>query len=244
MLEKDDGVVLKTSRSGETSVILTILSRSRGKLRLMVKGGLSPKNPSRSILAAGNHVEVVYYFKEGRSVYFVKELSLRASPATDRESLEHMAMLLAALELVNAVCYAGSPDPDTLDELIGFIAVGSTAADPLLMFLAFQIRLLQGLGALPDVAHCSRCGDPTSDGWYSGRDGAAYCTRHGDEAAKAVRLSETVVETWIRFASGPLGNCARLVVAPKTRKDLGRMIHWTYTFHVQGYSLPKSLDLI
>jgi hypothetical protein len=28
------------------------------------------------------------------------------------------------------------------------------------------------------------------------------------------------------------------------RKQLGRLVHWTYTYHVQGYHLPRSLNLI
>ena len=45
-------------------------------------------------------------------------------------------------------------------------------------------------------------------------------------------------------ASAALEEVAREKVSPETRKHLGKIVHWTYTFHVQGYSLPKSLNLI
>jgi len=36
----------------------------------------------------------------------------------------------------------------------------------------------------------------------------------------------------------------REAVARGVRKELGRLVHWTYTYHVQGYHLPRSLNLI
>ena len=103
MLVKDEGIVLSVSRSGDTSLGVVFLGRASGKIRLLAKGALSPKYPGRGVLESGNQVEVVYYHKDGYSTFYLKEVSLVASPAAGRESLPHLAANLAALELLSHV---------------------------------------------------------------------------------------------------------------------------------------------
>jgi len=246
MLTKDDGVVLKTARSGETSLIVTMLSRGMGKIRLMAKGVLSSKHPSRGALETGNHLEIVFYYKENRSVYYLRESSLMSRPFPERDSLPHMAARLAAMELLDMVCYPGSADETIVDLAVEY---GRTdrALDPLFLFLAFELRLLVALGANPDLSGCARCGAGVGGGVYGARDGAAFCKSHANEASETqdtLPLSAETLSVVGHCVELPLSFTAREKVSEPTRKQLGKIIHWTYTFHVQGYSLPKSLSLI
>ena len=248
MLEKDEGVVLKTARSGETSLLVTFMSRRRGKIRLMAKGFLSQKHPSRGLLETGNHVEVVYYYKENRSLYYIKEASPLAPTFSARDSLPHLAVYLAAMELLDQVCYPGSADEAIVELAVEYGGIVADAKDPLFLFLAFELRLLAVLGAFPDLTGCAICQRGTDGGTYSARDGASYCREHGQEAAPAapgsLALSAEALALAHRCAGERLKVLAGEGVTKQTRKDLGKIVHWTYTYHVQGYNLPKSLSLI
>jgi DNA repair protein RecO (recombination protein O) len=243
MLRKDDGIVLSTSRSGDTSLLVTFLGRESGKIRLMAKGALSSRNPSRGTLEPGNHVEVVFYFREDRTLYFVKESSLLRAPAHPRDSLPHMAALLAVLELLSLVCYSGGADPDIVELAVECIGA-SNAADPLRVFLAFELRLLALLGVDPALDACAACGKALERGVYDARTGEARCPAHGAGLSDGIALTAAVIEEASRWRDEPLGAIAAGGVDPRARKTLGKILHWTYTFHVQGYSLPKSLNLI
>ena len=83
MLKKDDGVVLRTARSGETSKIVTLLGRGGGKIRLIAKGALSGKSPFRGSLEPGTHLDIVYYHKEGRTLYFLREAHVYSVSRTE-----------------------------------------------------------------------------------------------------------------------------------------------------------------
>ncbi|MEJ2720147.1 MAG: recombination protein O N-terminal domain-containing protein [bacterium] len=63
MIKKDEGVILRSARSGETSKLVTFLGLESGKIRLIAKGALGGKSPFRGVLEPGNHLEIVYYFK-------------------------------------------------------------------------------------------------------------------------------------------------------------------------------------
>jgi recombinational DNA repair protein (RecF pathway) len=60
MLEKDSGVVLGATASGETSRRVVFLGRRFGKIQLMAKGALRRDSPLRGLLEPGYRVEVVF----------------------------------------------------------------------------------------------------------------------------------------------------------------------------------------
>jgi recombinational DNA repair protein (RecF pathway) len=155
-----------------------------------------------------------------------------------------MAANLAALELLNQVCVPqASIDSELVDTAAAFLA-SPPAHDPLFLFLAFQIKLLGALGVAPDTVDCVRCGERPDDGIYSPRDGVSFCAEHGTQVPEAVQLSRAIVDAAERAAAQPFDVLAHEAVARGVRKELGRLVHWTYTYHVQGYHLPRSLNLI
>jgi len=243
MLEKDEGIVLAASRSGDTSLRVTFLGRRAGKIRLMAKGALGTRHPARGLLEPGNHVEVVYYFREGRTLYFLKETALLAAPPLPRDSLDHMACLLAVTEILDQVCYSGAADADYVDLGVAFVQA-SAARDPLLLFLAFQLKLLGAAGSEPDLSSCASCGRALERGAYSAEAAHAYCPVHAAEVSNTIALTPAILEIARLCREESLQSVATRTVDRSARKALGRILHWTYTFHVQGYSLPKSLSLI
>jgi DNA repair protein RecO len=244
VLVKDSGIVLAVARRGETSLGVVWLGRGSGKVRLVVKGALGPKHPGRGVLEPGNEVEVVFYHKEGYQSFYAKETSLIASPAAGRDSLPHLAANLAALELLHQVCVPGASVDDAIVDTAAAYLRSPPGLDPLLSFLAFEIKLLNALGVAPDTWGCVRCGALPSDGLYSPRDGVSFCAEHGTRVPESVRLSEELLRMAARCAEDSFDSLARGGGSRAARKELGRLVHWTYTYHVQGYHLPRSLNLI
>ena len=243
MIRKDSGVVLKSSRSGETSKLVTFLGRESGKIRLLAKGAYSPKSPFRSSLEPGSVLEVVFYHKEGRTLYFLKEVHIQGAVTSERESLAGMAALLAVLELLNQVCYWDSPEAQIVDLVIEYLG-SSGVRDPLAFFLVFEYRLLEILGALPDFASCATCAGPLGAGFYHPGEGESLCTNHSTATPHRVPLDGETLAFIGDVAGATLSNFATRGVDARLRKRFGKIMHWTYTFHVQGYSLPEALKLI
>ncbi len=244
MLIKDSGLVLSTSRSGETSLSFVFLGRESGKIRILAKGAIGPRHPTRGAIEPGNEIEVLFYQREGYATRYLKEVSLIVSPCAGRESLPHLAAGLAALELLDQVCVPGaSLDAAIVDTAAAFLSV-PRSGDPLLLFLAFEIKLLDALGVSPDTMNCVRCGADPGEGSYSPRDGVSFCAEHRGAFPDAVRLTPEVVAVAAGCVSEPFPDIAAREVSRAARKELGRLVHWTYTYHVQGYHLPRSLNLI
>jgi DNA repair protein RecO len=243
MIRKDEGVVLKTARSGETSRIVTFLGRESGKVRLLAKGALKEASPLRGLLEPGSHVEVLFYFAEDRSLYYLKEAHAYSALETGRESLDRMVAALAALELLDRVCYQESPEPRIVDLLVDYLS-NPDGEDPLYLFLAFELKLLEVLGAIPDFARCASCGDELVRGFFHPDDGESRCARHSDPSRRRIALDGELVRALADLEGEPLGNLARRKAGRALRKRLGGILHWTYTLHVENYRLPESLKLL
>jgi DNA repair protein RecO (recombination protein O) len=243
MIQKDDGVVLKTARSGETSRIVTFLGRRSGKVRIIAKGALKPTSPFRGALEPGTHAEVLYYFTEGRTLYFLREVHVHASIDAGRGPLARMAASLAVLELTEGVCFWESPEERVVDLLVEYLRCPAPQ-DPVLLFLAYETALLEILGALPELGSCAACGDALERGVYYPEHGESVCALHAAAPGQRIDLDPDLAALVRALAGSPLESAARAEVPKELRKRLGALLHWTYTFHVQNYRLPESLKLI
>jgi DNA repair protein RecO (recombination protein O) len=243
MLKKDEGVVLSHARSGESSKSVNFLGRRSGKIRLLAKGALAAKSAFRGALEAGSHLEVLYYHKEGRRVHYMKEVHVFSGAAGVKDSLEDMACMLAALELLDQVCYWESPEVQVVDVLLEFLR-RERGPDPLVALLAFEFKLLAILGALPEFTNCAHCGVDVENGFYMPEEGLSACSKHAKETPHRLRLERSTVDVMHVILAAPISGMAALDIDVAVRKHLGKILHWTYTYHVQGYSLPKALKLI
>lgn len=241
MLRKDEGVVLAAVRRGETSKVVTFLGRDSGKVRLMAKGALGERSSFRGSLEPGNVIEVVYYYKEGRSQYYLKEVHVYSAIRSDRASLARVAASLAVLELVDQVCYWHRADAAIVDLVISFL-MSDDALDPLTFFLAFELKLLDALGALPDFLACAECG--AASRYYHPSDGESRCRRHLRTDPHRVALGPNLQAVLAELTTQPLASFTARDTDADTRKRLGKILHWTYTFHIDGYALPEALKLI
>ncbi|MBI4721191.1 MAG: DNA repair protein RecO [Chitinivibrionia bacterium] len=243
MLKKDEGAVLRSGKSGTSSRIVTLLGRRSGKIRLLAKGAAKKDSPFRGALEPGAVIEAVYYYKDGRDVYFLKEASLLAPATAGSGTLQSAASLLAALELVDQITYAGNPEPKVSELIESYLEIGESA-DSLLLFLAFETKLLDALGALPEFGTCSACGREAWGGRYDPVNGISFCASERSAPAETIPLSEPVGRLLRDAAARTFSEFARLSAEEGARKTFGLLLHWTYTYHVQGYRLPNALKLL
>ncbi|UCG52519.1 MAG: DNA repair protein RecO [Candidatus Latescibacterota bacterium] len=243
MIRKDEGVVLKSARSGETSKLVTFLGRESGKTRLVAKGALGAKSAFRGMLEPGTHLEVVYYHKEGRTQYFLKEAHVHSALRTETYTITRLAATLAVLELLDHVCFWESPEPRIVNLLLEYLRC-STDNDPLFSFLVFQFNLLGVLGALPEFSSCALCGESLNDGFFHPAEGGSACRDHSESSSRRVWMDKELLSLIAKIGDSPVAELRKLTVGTELRKDLGAILHWTYTYHVNDYRLPDALKLI
>ncbi len=152
-------LVLRKFEFGETSQVLHLLTRARGRVHVLAKGSLKPKSAFLGPLDLLELGEArIYPRRDGLSILggFERET---AFPGI-RRSLERLEAAFGALEIL-----AGASREDHADEALFDFGVDSLrgletcpAARVPLALLRFDLRVLAALGVGPVLNACVACG--------------------------------------------------------------------------------------
>ena len=167
---RDEGLVIGARRHGETSVILELMTRQRGRHLGVVRGGRS--QTMRPVLQPGNLVVAHWRarIEDHLGAYAIEPLVSRAARLLDRAAALHgLAALAALLRLL--------PERDPQEELFEMadaIVAQLGAADAAAAQLArFELALLGALGFGLDLDACALTGVRDDLAYVSPKTGRA-----------------------------------------------------------------------
>jgi DNA repair protein RecO len=100
-LIKTESVVLKTSNYRDKSKIVTLYTKSHGKLRAVAKGVRDVKTKWGGVLQPMAHLYALIYFKENRSLQLISSAEYAGSLQAIYDNFEKMNVGFRIIELVN-----------------------------------------------------------------------------------------------------------------------------------------------
>lgn len=172
--ERTEAVVLRGVDFSETSRIITFLSPDRGRLTCMAKGVKRPKSPMAGLLDTYNRVEIIYYWKDTRSVQQLGEVSVLDTFGGIKTSLEKLTFAAFPVELVLTIAHENEPS-DALYRALrgGFESLARWNGDVLGHVSWQAMRLMSAAGFEPALSECASCGGSLGDApGFSFSDGA------------------------------------------------------------------------
>lgn|SRR5699024_2628377 len=149
MITHTEAVIFRSVDYQETSKIVTVLTREHGKIALIAKGAKKPKNKLSGLIEVGNWLDMVYYYKESRSVQILTEASYVKKLMNLRVDFEKMATMTSALELISQLLHDNEVNKPLFDFTVKILQwLSETDIHPPLLFPYLQIRLasLTGIG--------------------------------------------------------------------------------------------------
>ncbi|GHD06811.1 DNA repair protein RecO [Tianweitania populi] len=174
---RDEGIILATRKHGETSVILEVMTRGRGRHLGMVRGGRSRR--MRPFLQPGNRVDVSWRARldEQLGTFQVEPIEQNAARLLESATAVHGLQTLAAhLRLLP------ERDPHArLYETLGLIIAhlnDATVAGALLA--RFEIMVLDELGFGLDLLQCGATGTRDNLTYVSPKTGRAISAEAGE----------------------------------------------------------------
>ena len=237
---KDRAVVLRTYEYGETSLVVSALTRGSGKIRLLAKGANRKGSSFAGALRTGNVGEIVFYYKPDRGLQPLKEIESRNVFENYVEDLEKLCIFQAGLEVVDRSVIEREVDERTFDLLEGFICALPGADDPWGVLFTLFVQLLRLSGVYPSTDACAACGGELAGGFRAvPRTGKVTCIGCGSR--DALLLSGRSVELLRRME---MGDFEGIAPGSKERKEIGRFLHYLFLHHIEGYRLPGALDVL
>ncbi|MEX0705710.1 MAG: DNA repair protein RecO [Nitriliruptoraceae bacterium] len=182
---RDQGIVLRTHRLGETDRIVNLLTQGRGKVRAVAKGVRRPGSRFGARLEPFSHVDLQLY--EGRNLDIVNQAELIESHTGVREDWVRSAAGSVMVELVDQVAQEGARD-NRLFLLLraGLQALDADPHDPSIFVDAFLLRAAAVIGFATFTEACASCRRPGDHVFLSVRGGGVLCTDCSPPGTRAV----------------------------------------------------------
>jgi DNA repair protein RecO (recombination protein O) len=193
-LYRDEGIVLRTYKLGESDRIVVLLTAGRGKVRAVAKGVRRTASRLGGRLEPAGHVALLVH--EGRELDVVTQAEAIDAFGELRGDFGRLRDTLALLEAVDHVAREGEADPRLYAMLLGALRTLATRPAPLVV-AGFYWKLLALEGVAPGVDSCIRCGSAAGEAELVALDsveGGALCracvpTGGGRRAASPAALA-------------------------------------------------------
>ena len=126
-----EALVLRGHKLGETSRIVVLLTRERGKLRAVARGARSGRPRYRSALEPLSEVRVSLYGRQGADLLRLGEAELlRSAFRASERGLDAALFLSSCAELLDAFCPEGEAEDKVYRLALARNAERSSSASP------------------------------------------------------------------------------------------------------------------
>ncbi len=231
MIVRTDAVVLRSMDYGETSRIVTLLTREKGKLSVMAKGARLPKSRFGSSLQPMSYVQALFYYKPTRGLQTLRESAhVRLFSGIGRD-MEKIALGLRMMELLSALMQEEQCLPPVfnlaLESLERLDAAEARAAN---VWPYFQLRLAGLLGFAPAIDR-EVVQALTNDGGVLTLGAGAIVPI--EAAGGGQRASRSALRAFAVFARADLDVAMRMRLEPAVRREVERLIEAYLRYHVE-----------
>lgn len=173
-LYRDEAVVLRTHKLGEADRIVSLHTRSHGKVRGVAKGVRRTRSKFGSRLEPLTHVAIQLYRGRG-DLDTITQVETQSRFAGLRADPVRFARAESMLEAVEHLALEREPDPDLYVLLLRALAT-LESSDSALVVPAFFLKVLAQQGLQPEVGACIVCGAPEPIESFDLRDGGVLCS--------------------------------------------------------------------
>lgn len=232
VLEKMEGIIIKTLDYGETHKIVTIFSKKLGKFAAIARGAKKPKSRMAAVTQPFIHGEFFVYAGKGLST--IQQADVVDSSRAIREDIIKTAYAAYLVELTDKLIDEKKPDAYLYDQLmltLDWVTEHETADIPIMMY---EMKLFQKGGFAPTVEYCVNCGGVEAPFSFSINEGGLLCSTCNHIDQYGIPLSNSLTRLLYLFKTVGLEQAGAISVK-ETNSNWLRKILDAYYDHYGGY---------
>lgn len=238
-LYRDEGVVLRSYKLGESDRIVVLLTAGRGKVRAVAKGVRRTGSRLGGRLEPATHAQLLLY--EGRELDVVTQAETVDQFRAFRTDLGRLRDALALLEAVDHVAREGEADPRLFAMLLGGLRTLAERPAPLVV-AGFYWKLLALEGIAPMVDTCVRCGSGEELVALDLAEGGAVCRACLPTGGGRRAVSPEALAVVARILGGDLGGALTTPPGPLAAEVTDLATHALETHLERRLRVPRLLD--
>jgi DNA repair protein RecO (recombination protein O) len=230
MLYRVEGIVIRSMDYGEGNKIITILTKSYGKMSVMARGAKKVKSRQSAITQLFTYGEFIFYktgsmgtLNHGEIIEAYHEL---------REDIHKTAYCSYLMELTDRMLGDQDRCEFVFDQLKAALDAMKEDKDPQILIHIYEMKMLGIAGYMPDLQQCVSCGSSDGDMMLSAMLGGILCRRCWNRDPQAIALPETGLKLLRLFQQVDIRRLGKVELKPATKQMLKRCMRQLYDTHV------------
>ncbi len=182
-----EAVVLRTWPVHEADLIVSFFTRDYGRVRGVAKSALKSRKRFGGALEPMTLARAWFAERPRQELVRLDQLEILRSPLSAPVDHLRMAVLSFFAELLDEALPDHDPQETTFRLLVSVLEQ-TTVEQPWMPLTYFQLWMTRLMGLLPDIVHCTACGEPLQPGEASFNtlgDGL-FCAVHRNGAATSL----------------------------------------------------------
>lgn len=173
MIEEVTGIVVSENNYGEKSKIINLLTKEKGTIGVMVKGGRSLKSPLRSVTTKLSYGKFYIYYKMDK-LSILKEVNIIDNLSNIKKDIELISYASYIVDLAYQV-EKHNEDSTIFDNMISGLIKIDNGMNPIVITNILELKYLENLGVLPMLDCCCECGSKDDIVTLSSSRGGFLC---------------------------------------------------------------------
>lgn len=236
MLEKIEGMIIKTQEYSETHKIVTIFSKKTGKFSALARGAKKPKSRMAAVSQPFIYGSFLVYLNKGLST--IQQGDILNSYRSIREDIIKTAYTAYVAELTDKLLDTKEPDVYIYNQFMLTIDWIAENTDSMIPILMYELKLYKKGGFAPVVDRCVNCQRDSNLTVFSINEGGMLCSNCRNVDSYALNLSSRVMKLLNLFLQVDLDQVGSISVK-QTNQDLLRQLLDAYYDRYGGYYLKS-----
>lgn len=227
MLQKCEGIVIRTNDYGETNKIVTIYTRELGKVGVMARGAKKPN----SRLASSTQLFTYGYFlfQKSSGLGGLQQGETISSMRGIREDIFLTAYASYAAELLDKSTEQNEPNPFLFELFNQTLQLLNEGVDPDVLLYIFEMKIVNVLGLYPQLDSCVNCSSKDGTFHFSIRENGFICHRCFEVDPYRLPISQATAKLLRLFYYFDLERLGKVTVKPETKAELKLVIDSYYS---------------
>ncbi|MGN7410652.1 MULTISPECIES: DNA repair protein RecO [unclassified Sporosarcina] len=226
MMNKWEGIVLRTMPYGETNKIVTILTKEAGKMTAMARGAKKPASRLSSISQV--FVYGSFLLRTGKGMGSLEQGEPIDSMRHIREDLEATSYASYIVELVDRLTDDGERSTGVFNLLYEALHAINEGYDPEAIALFVEWKMLPVAGIHPVLHHCASCGSVEGEFAFSFQEIGFLCHRCFHTDPYIVRITPAQLKLIRTFATVPITQVGSLTLKKSTKQFMKKLVRQIY----------------
>jgi DNA repair protein RecO (recombination protein O) len=227
-----EAIVLRTWPVHEADLIVSFFTRDYGKLRGVAKAALKSRKRFGGALEPMTVARAWFAEKPKQDLVRLDQLEILSSPMARQIDAVRLGVLSLYAEVLDEALPEHDPQ-ETVFRLAVSVLERTTAEQPWMPLTYFTLWMTRLMGLLPDLAHCTVCGEAlrAEEVFHNAHADGLFCAvhRHSNDTL----LAPDSWHTALRMLKAPVGSFAGEDWPRRRAQDLRRFSQHVLERHLE-----------